>query len=45
MVVIKNLKYVNVIMSVQSAEVIVMCAFGAHFIKEVSRGQLAVFCC
>ncbi len=27
-------------MSLKSAEVVVMCAFGAHFIKEVSRSQL-----
>lgn len=28
-------------MSQKSAEVIVMCAFGAHTIKEVSRSQMA----
>ena len=27
-------------MSLKSAEIIIMCAFGAHFIKEVSRSQL-----
>ena len=28
-------------MSQKSAEVILMCAFGAHFMKEVSRSQLS----
>ena len=28
-------------MTLNSAEVIVMCAYGAHFIKEVARKQLA----
>ena len=28
-------------MTLNNAEVIVMCAYGAHFIKEVARKQLA----
>ena len=28
-------------MSQESANIIIMCAFGAHSLKEVSRGQLA----
>ena len=28
-------------MSQESANIITMCAFGAHSLKEVSRGQLA----
>lgn len=28
-------------MTLNSAEVVVMCAYGAHFIKEVARKQLA----
>ena len=33
--------YVSTDLSIKSAECIVACAFGAHFIKEVTRTQLA----
>ena len=37
-------KYINIVyylgLSQKSAEVIIMCAFGAHMIKEVTRSQM-----
>lgn len=35
-----NYLYLHLDISLKSCEVVVVCAFGSHFLKEVSRSQL-----